>query len=181
MGRRLRFVPADSTPVKGAHVRDHQEGDLSEQYGQDLAGDVRHQNVALVEKMYECFNKGDMDTIKKEVFAETLEWTLPGRNPVGGVKYGADEVIAFFGGLVRSGIRVDLVKIDAWGDDTVVEVHRGYGESKGAKLDALNCTHYHISDGRIAEVKVYMGDQYGADNFFWAAYELKPIPDRWAD
>jgi hypothetical protein len=26
-----------------------------------------------------------------------------------------------------------------------------------------------------------MGDQYGADNFFWAASKLKPIPERIAD
>lgn len=160
--------------------RDHQTGDLKEIYP-DLLTATRHDNVALVEKMYECFNKGDMDTIRREVFASDLKWTLPGRNPVGGLKNGADEVIAFFAGLVRSGIKVDLVKIDAWGEDIVVEVHRGYGESKGAKLDALNCTHYHVRDGRIAEVQVYMSDQYAADNFFWAAYQLKPIPDRWTN
>jgi ketosteroid isomerase-like protein len=160
--------------------REHQSGDLSDQYGDDLSGKVRHENVGLVERMYECFNRGDLETIKREVFATDLVWTLPGRNPVGGVKNGPDEVIAFFAGLVRSGIQVDLVKIDAWGDDTVVEVHRGHGESRGAALDALNCTHYQIRDGRIARVQVYLSDQYGADNFFWAAYDLAPIPDRWA-
>lgn len=137
-------------------------------------------NVALVEKMYEIFNTGDLDVLKREVFAEDLVWTLPGRNPVGGVKRGPDEVIAFFGGLVASGIKVDIIRIDAWGDDTVVEVHRGHGESRGARLDALNCTHYRVANGRIAEVQVYMSDQYAADDFFWSAYDLAPIPDRWA-
>jgi uncharacterized protein len=159
-------------------LRQHQTGDLQNKYP-DLSADVRHQNVALVERMYECFNKGDMETIKSDVFAIDLKWTLPGRNPVGGVKDGADEVIAFFAGLAQAGIQVDLVNIDAWGEDTVVEVHRGHGESRGAKLDALNCTHYRIRDNRIAEVQVYMSDQYSVDNFFWAAYDLKPIPDRW--
>jgi len=140
----------------------------------------KQRNVGLVARMYELFNQGDLQKLKDEVFAPDLEWTLPGRNPVGGVKHGPDEVIAFFGGLVRSGIKVDLIKIDAWGDDTVVEVHRGHGTSRGATLDALNCTHYAIRDGRIANVQVYMSDQYGADNFFWAAYELAPIPTRWA-
>lgn len=142
--------------------------------------ETRQRNVALVERMYELFNTGELDKIKSEVFAPDLEWVLPGRNPVGGVKRGPDEVIAFFGGLVRSGIKVDLIRIDAWGEDTVVEVHRGYGTARGASLDALNCTHYVIKDGRIANVQVYMSDQYGADNFFWAAYDLAPIPARWA-
>jgi len=146
----------------------------------DATAQAQRSNVALVEKMYECFNRGDMETIKREVFADNLVWTLPGRNPVGGRKNGPDEVIAFFGGLATSGIKVDLIKIDAWGDDTVVEVHRGYGTAKGATLDALNCTHYRVENGRIAEVQVYMSDQYGADNFFWTAFELARIPDRWA-
>jgi len=146
----------------------------------DSESERKQRNVGLVARMYELFNQGDLQKLKDEVFAPDLEWTLPGRNPVGGVKHGPDEVIAFFGGLVRSGIKVDLIKIDAWGDDTVVEVHRGHGTSRGATLDALNCTHYVIRDGRIANVQVYMSDQYGADNFFWAAYDLAPIPARWA-
>ena len=26
-------------------------------------------NLALVQRMYECFNKGDLDTIRREIFA----------------------------------------------------------------------------------------------------------------
>lgn len=146
----------------------------------DSTAALRRRNVGLVEKMYECFNRGDMKTIKDEVFAPDLVWNLPGRSPVGGVKNGPDEVIAFFAGLVASGIKVDLIRIDSWGDDTVVEVHRGHGTAKGASLDALNCTHYVIRDDRIAEVQVYLSDQYGADNFFWTAISLAAIPQRWA-
>jgi len=139
-----------------------------------------HPNVAIVQKMYECFNKNDMDTIRKEVFAPGLVWRLPGRHPLAGVKRGPEEVIAFFSQLGKSNIQVDLIKIDAWGEETVVEVHRGHGQNKGAALDAVNCTHYQIRDGKIAGVQVFMSDQYAADNFFWAAYELKPLPDRLA-
>ncbi len=31
-----------------------------------------HPLVEIVEKMYEAFNRGDMDTIKREVFAENI-------------------------------------------------------------------------------------------------------------
>jgi len=141
--------------------------------------------MQAVEKMYECFNRGDLDTIKSEVFAPDIKWTLPGRHPLGGVKNGADEVLAFFHELNKSGVQVDLVNIAQWTEDTVVEVHRGYGtvEVDGVTytLDALNCTHYKVVDGKVAVVQVYMGDQYGADNFFWAASKLKPIPDRIAE
>jgi len=142
--------------------------------------DTAHDNLHLVEKMYECFNRADLDTIRKEVFAPNLQWNLPGRHPLAGVKDGAEEVLAFFNELNKSGIQVDLIKIDVFGEDTVVEVHRGHGTTKGVTLDALNCTHYHIKDGRIADVQVYMGNQHAADNFFCAIYEYAPIPDRLA-
>jgi uncharacterized protein len=133
----------------------------------------------LVRRMYDCFNRGDMEAIRNEVFAPDLVWTLPGRHPLGGVKRGADEVIAFFEQLNKAGIQVDLRGIDTFGDDAAIEVHRGYGRTdSGATLDALNCTMYTVRDGKIAEVQVFMSDQYGADNFFWAAYELAPIPAR---
>jgi hypothetical protein len=37
----------------------------------------RKRNIALVEKMYDCFNRGDLQTIKDEVFASDLVWRLP--------------------------------------------------------------------------------------------------------
>lgn len=138
-------------------------------------------NSELVAKMYECFNRGDMDTIRKEVFAPDLEWRLPGRHPLSGTKHGAEEVLAFFAQLVKSGIHVDLVGIHDWGEDTVVEVHRGHSETGPVKLDVINCTHYHIKNGRIQDVQVYVADQYVLDDFFNVVYQYKPIPERIAD
>jgi ketosteroid isomerase-like protein len=143
--------------------------------------DVAHPLVGIVEKMYECFNKGDMATIKKDVFAENIEWRLPGHHPLAGAKHGADEVIAFFSQLVKSGIHVDLIQIDAFGPSTVVEVHRGYGQVGDAKLDANNCTHYHIKDGKIADVQVYISDQHTVDQFFYQSHKLAAIPKRLAE
>ncbi len=135
----------------------------------------------VVAKMYECFNRGDLDTIRKDVFAPDIEWRLPGRHPLAGTKHGAEEVLAFFGQLVKSGIHVDLTGIHDWGDDTVVEVHRGYGTAGDSKLDGINCTHYHIKNGKIQDVQVYVSNQYALDDFFNVVYAYKPIPDRLAD
>ena len=128
-----------------------------------------HPLVGIVEKMYEAFNRGDMDTIKRDVFAENIEWRLPGHHPLAGTKRGADEVIAFFAQLVKSGIKVDLIQIDAFGENTVVEVHRGYGQVGDAKLDANNCTHYHIRDGKVIEGRgAIMGDGTTQYDQFWS-------------
>ena len=155
-------------------------------------GDAR-QAVALGQRMYECFNRDDLNTIRNEIFARDLVWNLPGHNPVAGTKHGAEEVLAFFAALRRANIQVILdpqndpaTGIDAWGQNTVVEVHRGRstttvrdasGNEQQLTLNALNCTHYNIRDGRIANVQVYMSDQHAADTFFNAVYQLKPIPD----
>lgn len=145
-------------------------------------------NLALVTRMYDCFNRGDLDTIRREVFAPDLVWNLPGRHPLAGTKHGAEEVLAFFDQLRRANIQVTLdpaadpaTGIDSFGQDTVVEVHRGHGTApNGAVLNAYNCTHYRVVNGRIAQVQVYISDQYTVDQFFNAVYQLKPIPDRLA-
>jgi len=137
--------------------------------------------MAVVSRMYECFNKADLDTIKNEIFAPDIVWNLPGRHPLSGTKKGADEVLAFFHQLNKTGIQVDLVNIAEWTDDIVVEVHRGHGEAGGHKLDGLNCTHYHVRGGKITEVQVYVSNQYHLDNFFNEAVEYAPIPQRLAD
>lgn len=138
--------------------------------------------VALIRRMYDCFGRGDMDTLRRDVLAPNIVWILPGRHPLGGTKHGVDEVLAFFQQLNRAGVQIDLTGLDEFGQDTVVEVHRGYSQRpvNGATLEANNCTHYQIVNGKIQHVQVYLSDQYGADNLFWAAFQLKPIPDRLA-
>lgn len=159
-------------------------------------GTNREANLALVRRMYDCFNRDDLDTIRREVFATDLVWNLPGHNPVAGTKHGAEEVLAFFAALRRANIQVTLdpqsdpaTGIDSFGESTVVEVHRGRGtttvrDASGNEvqvtLNALNCTHYQIENGRIARVQVYMSDQHAADTFFNAVYQLAPIPTRLA-
>jgi len=159
-------------------------------------GNNRDANMALVTRMYECFNRDDMETIRREIFSPNLIWNLPGHHPLAGTKNGPDEVLAFFAALRRAKIQVTLdpasdpaTGIDTFGDSTVVEVHRGRGEvtvpdSSGTsvtfRLNALNCTHYHISSGRIDRVQVYISDQHTVDQFFNAVYQLAPIPDRLA-
>ena len=70
--------------------------------------------MAVVAKMYECFGKGDMATLKTDVFASDIWWNLPGHHPLSGVKNGPDEVIAFFGALMQTGIVVDNISSARW-------------------------------------------------------------------
>lgn len=136
--------------------------------------------MAVVDRMYECFGKGDMDTLKSEVFAEDIVWVLPGHHPLSGAKKGADEVIGFFGALMSVGVNVDNISFGTIGDDRVVENHTGHGTVNGKDYVFPTCSVYTIADGRIKHVQVYTADQHGVDDFFWQANPLKPIPDRLA-
>ncbi|WP_448572046.1 nuclear transport factor 2 family protein [Trichothermofontia sp.] len=135
-------------------------------------------NVEVVEKMYQCFKSGDMETLKAEVFAEDLKWHLPGHHPLAGTKNGVGEVLAFFGRLRALGLQVTPLGMGELNSGGVVEVYKATGEVNGATLNAFNCNYYTVKDGRIVEVQVLMADQHGYDAFFWQAYQLKPIPDR---
>ena len=105
--------------------------------------------MAVVDKMYACFGRGDMETIKNEVFAPDIQWTLPGHNPLSGVKHGADEVLAFFGALMAVGVNVDNVSFGTIGDDRVVETHSGHGTVEGQDYLFPTCSVYTIRDGKI--------------------------------
>jgi uncharacterized protein len=137
-------------------------------------------NVEVVEAMYQCFKTGDMKRLKEEVFAPDLTWDLPGHNPIAGTKKGVDEVLGFFGALRKLGLQVTPLGLGEVGSDGVAEFYRGHGEVNGVKLNAYNCNYYTIRNGKIAAVQVFMADQHGYDDFCWAAFKLKPIPERLA-
>jgi ketosteroid isomerase-like protein len=123
-------------------------------------------SMAVVDRMYECFGRGDMGTLKTDVFAEDIVWVLPGHNTLSGAKHGADEVIAFFGALMKAGVEV--------------KEHTGHGTVNGREYLFPTCSVYTIRDNKIAEVHVYTADQHGVDDFFWNASPLTTIPERLA-
>ncbi len=136
--------------------------------------------VALVEKFYECYASGDLETMHREVLADDVVWRIPGRHPLSGPKHGAEEIVAFFAQLAKADMKAEVVYLS--GDEThVVDVHRGWGATDAASMDMLWVLFYRIEHGRIAEVTNFAADQAQADDFFWASYELAPVPARLAD
>jgi hypothetical protein len=134
-------------------------------------------NVEVIEKMYHCFRDADMETLKKEIFHPDILWHLPGRHPIAGTKKGINEVLGFFGALKKLGLKVTPMGISDIDKDTVAEFYRGSGEANGAIMDAFNCNFYRIQDNKIVEVTVFMSNQHNYDDFCWAAFKLKPVPD----
>ncbi len=133
--------------------------------------------VKLVQRFYECYATGDLQALKDEVLAPDVVWRIPGHHPLSGPKHGADEIVAFFGQLAKANMQAEVLYMA--GDDTnVVDVHRGWGATETASMDMTWVLYYRIENGRIAEVTNFAADQAQADNFFWATYQLAPIPAR---
>ncbi|HET6309902.1 MAG TPA: nuclear transport factor 2 family protein [Candidatus Nitrosotalea sp.] len=137
--------------------------------------------VDLLKRLYSAgpYAGGDLDTIRNEVLAPDVVWTIPGRHPLAGPKHGVDEILAYFLEASKSNIKVDVLFMA--GDDTqVVEVHRGWGKTDKASMDQLFVLYGRVKNGRLAEVTAFAADQDQIDDFFCANYSLAPIPDRLA-
>ena len=138
--------------------------------------------VAVVERMFDRFDHGDIETIRREIFAPDIVWVLPGRHPLGAAMHGPDEVLAFFQQLTDAGHQVTPVGgVGQLSENTVVAfIHELSPVHNGAQLDINNCLYCRVENGKIKNVQVYVGDQYAADTYFNAAFALKPIPERLA-
>ncbi len=135
-------------------------------------------NTDLVLRMYELFGKGDMATIKNELFDPDITWTMPGHHPLSAKMEGADAVVAFFGALFKAGITVDNVHFGELDNGTVVEKHMGHGTIGNETFNSPTCTTYEVKNGRLSAVQVHTGDQHTVDRDFWTVFKLKSIPDR---
>lgn len=138
-------------------------------------------NTDLVFKMYDYFSKGDMASIKRDLFHPDMTWNMPGHHPLSAHMEGVDAVLAFFGSLFQAGIRVDNAHFGELDDGTVVEKHMGHGTVNGEEFLFPTCTTYGIKDGKIFQVQVHTADQHGVDRYMWAQFDLKPIPARLAN
>ena len=57
------------------------------------------ENVAIMQRAYEAFNTGDMETLT-ELMDETV-WHLPGRSSMAGDYQGSGATLAYFGQLAQ--------------------------------------------------------------------------------
>ena len=63
---------------------------------------MAHKNVDLLNKGYDAFDKGDLDTIRA-LFTEDVVFHVGGHNQLTGDYRGIDEVFGFFGKIVERG------------------------------------------------------------------------------
>ena len=127
-----------------------------------------HPNEELVRKGYEAFGRGDMDTLRNEIFAPDTVWHASGNSPIAGDYTGIDEVLGFFGQLFeRSGgtFKVELHDVLA-NDEHAVSLNLGTAEREGRRLEDKGILVQHIKDGKVGESWLHSADPQAFDEFW---------------
>ena len=126
------------------------------------------ENVAIMQRAYDAFNKADMDTLI-EIFDESIVWHLPGRSSMAKDYEGRDATLAYFGEIgEKTGgtFQAELQHLLADDDDRVVGIQRSTGERDGRRLDVGNCIVFELKDGKVVDGREHFNDLYAWDEFW---------------
>jgi ketosteroid isomerase-like protein len=129
---------------------------------------VAHPNADLVRDAIGAFQRGDLDVLRHQYFAEDIRYHIPGRSPLAGDYEGVAQVLEMFGRLVeRSGgtLRVELHDVMA-NDEHAAALVTIRAERAGSRLQNNTVLTFHIRDGKLAEVWSHQTDMYAVDEFW---------------
>jgi ketosteroid isomerase-like protein len=128
---------------------------------------MAHPNAELLRKAYDAFNKGDMDFLRQEVFAEDVVAHAPGKNSLAGDYKGVDEVFSLFeklfertGGTFQAEIHAVLAD-----DEHGAVFSKGSGQREGKTYEGNTVELYHFRNGKVSEFWPLDEDQYAWDEF----------------
>jgi uncharacterized protein len=125
-------------------------------------------NVAIMQRAYDAFNSGDIDTLK-EIFDESAVWHLPGRSSFANDYQGSEATLAYFGQLAEQTggtFRAELERLVGDDDDRVIGVQNSTADRNGKHLDVHNCIVFQLKDGRIIDGREHFEDLYAWDEFW---------------
>jgi ketosteroid isomerase-like protein len=126
------------------------------------------ENVAIMRRAYEAFNKGDIETLN-EIFDDSIVWHLPGRSSFADDYQGRDATLAYFGQLGQETggtFRAELKHLLGDDDGRVVGIQRSTGDRGGKHLDVGNCIVFELKDGRVVDGREHFNDLYAWDEFW---------------
>jgi len=129
---------------------------------------MAHPNEDLVREGFAAFERGDMDALRNQFFADDIRWHIPGRNPFAGDYEGPEQVLQFFARLFEvTGGTFSLELHDVLAnDDHAAALVTVRGQRAGKQLDDNMVLTYHFRDGKVSEVWNQSTDQYAQDEFW---------------
>ena len=128
---------------------------------------MAHPNVDLLNRGYDAFEKGDLDTLR-ELFTGDIVFHVPGRNQLAGDYRGQDEVFGMFGRLVElSGGTFKIERHHVLADDSHGSVLSTVtAQRDGKSLSVKSVDVFHFSGDKVSEIWTLVNDQYADDEFF---------------
>jgi len=128
---------------------------------------MAHPNEDLVREGFAAFGRGDVDTLRKQLFTD-VRWHIPGRNPFAGDYEGPDQVLQFFARIFEATggtFSAELHDVLA-NDERAVALYTARGERAGKQLNDNMVNTYHFRDGKFSEIWTQTTDQYAQDEFW---------------
>ncbi len=122
----------------------------------------------VVRKGFDAFGRGDLDTLRNEVFTEDTVWHVGGRSQLSG-DYTGQELFDWFGRLVElSGGTFQVSVHDVTtSDQHAVVLTEASAERNGRRLDgAKGLQVHHFEGGKISESWLSAEDTYTFDEFW---------------
>jgi uncharacterized protein len=124
-------------------------------------------NVEVIRNVYEAFEKGDT-AVLEEIFADDIEFHVPGRHPLAGDFHSKEQVFEFFGRLADRTERtfsVDVHEIMGSGK-WVTALVTVRGQRPGKTLAAHEAHAWRVVGDKAAEFWSLTADQYAEDDFW---------------
>ncbi len=127
-----------------------------------------HPGVAQLKNGFEAFQKGNMHALS-ELFADDIEWVVPGTNPLSGTYKGKIEMFGFFSNLIRESRgtwKNELIDVLANGKHAIALLHTT-AKKEGANVDVPGAAVFDMKDdGKIGRAVFLFEDQAQVDRFF---------------
>jgi uncharacterized protein len=126
------------------------------------------ENIELVERGFEAFNSGDLETLG-QLIAEDASHHVPGGSQFAGDHKGRDDMLAFYGRLAEASdgtFRAVLQETEADGPDKVVATYLGEGRREGRSLDTTVQLTFTIRDGQFVKLVDHPDDLDHWDDFW---------------
>jgi uncharacterized protein len=126
------------------------------------------QNVAAIQRGFEAFAKGDIETLKT-LFSTDAKWNEAETGVLRGNYRGVQAILEFFGQLAHEtegSLRVEPLTMAASGDHVFV-FERVTGKRKGKTLDTKEVLVFKLDNGIVTEVTELQSD-YPTVAQFWS-------------
>lgn len=126
-------------------------------------------NITTVQNLFAALNKGDLTAAEEEFLHDQVSVHVPGQHALAQKHVGKQNVLDFYSGVrtQTDEVTFEIDSIAAAGDQVLVELHIQAHRtgSSAATVDLHGMNAITFTDGKIAQIRQYTGDQHTLDGY----------------